>query len=103
MTVRQPSARTLARYGLTLADWRAFLRRQKGACGVCGSVPPSGILHIDHSHERGWKRMPPERRKQFVRGLACFRCNSVWLRRGATPELLRAAANYLEAYEREAR
>ncbi len=44
--------------------------------------------------------MPPERRKTFVRGLACYRCNAVWLRRGASPTLLLAASAYLAEYER---
>lgn len=65
---------------------------------MCGNVPPSGVLHIDHDHAPRWAKMPAERRKTFVRGLACHMCNRVWLRRGATPERLRAAAAYLEAY-----
>ena len=97
---RPPSARTLARYGLDEGGWRAILRRQKGGCGVCGRVPLSGRLHVDHEHVRGWGLMPPARRSEFVRGLACWGCNSIWLRRGASPERLRAAARYLERYER---
>lgn len=59
----------------------------------------SGILHVDHSHVRGWKKLPPEERRKYVRGLTCFVDNSVFLRRGATPERLRSAAAYLERYE----
>lgn len=44
--------------------------------------------------------MSAEQKKKYVRGLADYRCNAVWLRRGATPALLRAAAAYLERYER---
>ena len=97
---RQPTAATLRRYGLSVDEWRAMLVAQGNGCGVCGKVPASGTLHIDHSHQRGWKRMPPSERKQWVRGLCDFTCNSVWLRRGATPEKLRAAADYLERFER---
>lgn len=68
---------------------------------MCGKLPPSQILHIEHEHVRGWKRMPPEQRKMYVRGLACYACNSVLLRKGNTPEKLRNAAKYLEAYERK--
>lgn len=102
MIVREPSARTLAKYGLSLVDWKRILKRQGGGCGVCGGVPASGVLHIDHDHSiRGWRRKPPAERRKAVRGLACWHCNSVWLRRGATPERLRAAAKYMERYERK--
>ena len=97
--VRVPTRQTLQRYGLTAPEWRATLDRQGGTC-VCGNVPKSGTLHIDHEHRRGYKDLPPEERKGYVRGLLCWFCNSVLLRRGATPERLRAAANYLERYER---
>lgn len=96
--VRVPVRSTLRRYGLSLEEWRALLARQSGACGVCGKVPKSGTLHIDHEHVRGWAKMAPAQRRGYVRGLACWQCNSVWLRRGATPERLRNAANYLEQY-----
>lgn len=97
---REPVASTLRRYGLSLDEWRAILKRQRGACGVCGTVPESGTLHIDHDHVRGWAKKSPELRKIFVRGLLCWWDNGVLLRRGATPARLRAAAKYLEAYER---
>ena len=97
--VRVPSAQTLRRYGLTETDWRRHLRRQGGVCGVCGKVPPSGTLHIEHEHVRGFKDMPPEQKRRYVRGLACWWCNANLLRRGTTPAKLRAAADYLEAYE----
>lgn len=98
--VRIPTLRTLARYGLSMKDYERIMRRQKWACAVCGNVPPSGILHIDHEHIRGWKRMSPDQRKKFVRGVCCWFCNSVILRRGATPTKLRNAAKYLERYEK---
>lgn len=99
MTVaREPGATTLRRYGLTIAEWRAILKRQRGGCGVCGKVPPSGTLCIDHQHVRGWAKLLPESRKQYVRGLACFRCN-VAMRHGTTIEWLVAATKYLEKYE----
>ena len=97
---RMPTKPTLKKYGITEEDWRAILDRQGGGCGVCGLVPESGTLHIEHEHVRGWKKMPPENRKRFVRGLCCFTCNTRWVGRGATPQKLRAAAQYLEEYDR---
>ena len=98
-SVRIPTRPTLRRYGLTEGEWAEILGRQGGACGVCGKVPASNTLHIDHDHVRGFKKMKPDEKRRFVRGLACWMCNSVWLRRGATPERLRSAADYLERYE----
>jgi hypothetical protein len=97
---RVPTKNTLKKYGITEEEWRAILDRQGGGCGVCNTVPESGTLHIEHEHVRGWKKMPPEDRKRFVRGLCCFTCNTRWVGRGATPQKLRAAASYLEAYDR---
>lgn len=100
MTVaREPSPATPRRYGLTLEEWRAILERQGGVCGVCKKVPPSGTLCVDHQHVRGWKKLAPETRKRYVRGLACFRCN-VAMRHGTTVAWLEAALAYLAAYER---
>ncbi|MCG3771280.1 MAG: hypothetical protein JW384_02463 [Nitrosomonadaceae bacterium] len=96
--VRVPSKPTLNRYGLSLEEWRVISDRQGGTCGVCGTVPPSGTLHIDHEHVRGWRSMKPIARRKYVRGLLCWFCNSVLLRRGASPERLRSAANYLDVY-----
>lgn len=100
--VRVPQPATLRRYGLTEAEWKAELDAQGGVCAICGSVPPSGILHIDHDHVRGFKTMQPWQRKKFIRGLICWFDNSVMVRRGATPARLRAAAAYLEKYMGEA-
>ena len=96
--VRVPAPATLRRYGLTVDEWRAIRDAQGGTCGVCDKVPASGVLHIDHEHVRGWVKMKGPARRKYVRGLACWHCNSVWLRRGATPERLRRAAAYLESY-----
>ncbi len=97
--IQQPRLETLAKYGLTVGDWREILDRQGGVCGACKTLPPSHRLNIDHEHVKGWKTMPPEKRKQFVRGLLCYMCNHYRLARGATVFNLRGAADYLEAYE----
>jgi len=43
--------------------------------------------------------MPPEEKKKYVRGIACFICNYRLLTRGVTLERLRNAVRYLEEYE----
>lgn len=95
--VKPPTVKTLARYGLTLAEWRAILRRQKGVCAVCRKVP--AWVAVDHEHIKGWKRMPPSERKRFVRGLLCYFCNFRYVGKCLTAEKARAVAAYLEDYE----
>ena len=51
-------------FGLTEADYERLLGEQGGGCAICGRLPGSRNLHIDHDHDTG-----------EVRGLLCFRCN----------------------------
>ena len=95
----QPTRFTLRKYGLTPEDWQAILDRQGGASGACGRVPTSGKFNIDHEHAKKWKDMPPEKRKQYVRGLLCWTCNSFTLAKGATAAKLERAAQYLLFYQ----
>jgi hypothetical protein len=97
--IREPKKATLARYGLTLEEWRTMLEAQGGVCYVCEREPPSGRLCIDHFHVKGWKKMPPERRKLFVRGLLCWTDNHYLVGRGANVPKARRVLQYLEAFE----
>ncbi len=97
--VRVPQPATLRRYGLSLDEWREIMERQGWKCAICGNVPASRILHLDHQHVRGWAKKPPEERKMYLRGAICFPCNAI-LRVRVTVAWLRAAAKYLAAYER---
>lgn len=108
MAVRLPSKPTLQRYGITLDEWLGYLgvteqTVESALCAVCGRQPPSGRFVTDHEHVRGWKNMPPDERKRFVRGVVCTTCNHFILTRYGTPRKHRGAADYLEAYERRKR
>src|SRR6266511_1355254 len=94
-TINPPTKATLRRYGLSEDEWRALLDEQGGVCGVCGKVPTTGRLVIDHEHRPKWKAMAPEVRKTFVRGLTCWWDNATFLGRGATVARLQAAPDYL--------
>lgn len=96
--VREPKPATLRRYGLSLEDWLAILAAQGGACAVCEKVPTTGRLCVDHEHVRGWKKMPPEQRKQYVRGLLCFFCNHYYVGRAITVQKAANVLAYLQAY-----
>lgn len=79
---------TLSIYGLTVAEFEALFAAQGGVCAICNS-PPSAHhrLAVDHCHTRGG-----------LRGLLCASCNNGLGRFKDDPEILRAAAAYIEAH-----
>lgn len=73
-------------YGLTGPEAAAL--REKRVCDICGSTnsgTASGLFRIDHCHQTG-----------TVRGMLCHACNITLGMMKDSPELLRAAAQYLE-------
>ena len=75
-----------------------MLDRQGGVCAVCRRLPKSGKLVTDHEHVRGWRQMPPEQRRRYVRGILCNFCNYRRVGRGMSLEAARGVVAYLEAY-----
>jgi recombination endonuclease VII/HNH endonuclease len=80
-------------FGITLAQFQEMLVEQKGVCAICGQ-PETLIrrgkvqsLSVDHNHET-----------DAVRELLCTACNSMVGYSRERPELLRAAAAYLERH-----
>lgn len=51
-------------HGITLAQYEAILRKQKGVCAICRKPSQGRALNVDHCHKTG-----------TIRGLLCFRCN----------------------------
>lgn len=90
-----PSKTTLKKYGLSVEEWQAILDRQGGVCPICQKVPSTGRWVTDHFHVIGWKKMLPEQRKKYVRGVLCWVCNNRVLTRGITIQKLENAARYL--------
>jgi hypothetical protein len=99
MPLLTPKPGTLKKYGLSVKEWRAMADKQKHACYVCEQEPTKGRLCIDHEHAPKWKKMPPEKRKLYVRGLLCFRCNTSFVGRGITISRAENVARYLKEYE----
>ena len=93
-----PSKPTLRRYGLSLEEWQEMYDRQDGKCPIC--LKTMVRANVDHFHVKNWSKMPPEERKQYIRGLICFQDNYRLLGRGMTSERLYRAAQYLEEYEK---
>jgi hypothetical protein len=83
----------IRRYGITLEQYQEMLARQAGLCTLCGEPPdPDGIkassrLHVDHDHVTG-----------AVRELLCNRCNMGVGYFRDDPDLLHAAAEYIERH-----
>lgn len=77
----------LKQYGITPEDYDEMHAAQGGVCAIClGDCPTGRRLAVDHCHETG-----------SVRGLLCLKCNTGIGKFGDSPELLLAAADYLES------
>lgn len=72
------------RYGITAEESDAMLEAQGGLCGICRTAPAA---HVDHDHDTG-----------EVRELLCFNCNGGLGQFKDDPEVLRAAADYVERH-----
>ena len=81
----------LRRYGLDEYDYEAMLKRQGGACAICGTADPgAGREHfsVDHDHRTG-----------RVRGLLCNSCNKGLGSLGDTADAVARALAYLRRAE----
>lgn len=75
------------KFGITLEEYEELFDTQGGVCFICGQPCSSGrSLAVDHDHSTG-----------KVRGLLCGACNTGIGKLQDDPELLRKAAEYLEA------
>lgn len=93
-----PSTKTLDKYGLSYGLWYHIAFLQGDVCGVCGKLPKSGRLNVDHEHVKNYAKLPPEQKRKHVRGLLCFRCNKFFAMRGMTEKIACRLVKYLVAY-----
>jgi hypothetical protein len=70
------------RYGITAAEADHLLELQGGLCAICKVAPAN---HVDHDHATG-----------AVRALLCFNCNGGLGQFKDDPQLLHAAAYYVQ-------
>lgn len=73
----------LKTYGITLEEYEQLVETQNRMCAICFSVPDK--LHVDHNHQT-----------MEIRALLCGNCNRGIGMFKERPELLRAAAEFLE-------
>jgi hypothetical protein len=71
---KQKDQRLRKTYGITLDEFNQKLAEQGNGCAVCGRK--DGRLCQDHIHVKGFKQMKPEEKRKYLRGIACFMCNT---------------------------
>lgn len=88
-----PGKATCAKYGLTQEEWLRILADQGWVCAICenGNVR----WNTDHEHVPGWRRMSDARRRLYVRGVLCWRCNRHLLPADMTLERAKNVVRYL--------
>ena len=97
--IKEPSSATLKKYGLGVDEWRDIVVRQNYCCPIC-LRPLEKTTNIEHSHAKNWKKLPPDQRKSYVRGVTCWWCNKSFLSKGMTIEKAKNIVKYLEDYEK---
>ena len=97
--VEQMTPQTLKKYGMTWDEYMAFVSFQRMACPLCKKDLGEHVV-VDHEHVPKWKKMKPEQRKKYVRGLVHRYCNKFLLGRAVTLEKACNVADYLLAYEK---
>ena len=82
-------AQRMKKYQISLQEVSQLLTNQNGRCAICGFSSmenPNLFPLVDHCHATG-----------KVRGLLCLNCNQALGKFKDNPEVLRAAADYLES------
>jgi hypothetical protein len=94
---KRVEAMRLRRTGLTPEAFQQMLDAQGGRCRICGDEDPggNGSFCVDHDHR--FESSDPIGH----RGLLCVNCNHGLGKFFDSPEILRAAAKYLDAWDRE--
>lgn len=75
------------RFGINIEQYQEMLEAQGGGCAICGGKDENYSLAVDHCHATG-----------RIRGLLHSKCNQGIGLFGDSPDLLRAAAAYLERH-----
>ena len=102
MEIKTPKQATLDKYGLSLEGWKEIWKRQGKKCPICGKEPKTGTgceFNVDHEHIKSWKKMPPEERRLYVRGIVCYMCNRYYMAKGMTNKKAMGIVNYLNDYD----
>ena len=94
-----PKPVTLKKYGLNEDQWLEIYRKQGEVCYICQKLPKSARLNVDHFHCKGYKKLPADEKRRWIRGLLCYWCNKCLVGRGITIEKSKRVTQYLEEFE----
>jgi hypothetical protein len=82
------ASRIRREYGLHPSGYNQMLVEQNKACAICKKpVEPNKKLNVDHCHK-----------SQKVRGLLCFKCNTILGLANDDPSILTNAISYLNKH-----
>jgi hypothetical protein len=73
------------KYGITIEQYEAMVKEQKGVCYICKSENPNRKLSVDHCHKTG-----------KIRKLLCDKCNMTLGLINDSQELLKQFIFYLK-------
>jgi hypothetical protein len=78
---------TIKRHGVTPEQYGEMFNKQEGKCAICGKHQDKlkSSLHVDHNHETN-----------KIRGLLCYKCNSVLGYADDDIQILLQAIEYLK-------
>lgn len=79
-----------SKYGLSWDEYQRMLAQQEHRCAICRDEFPEGWICVDHCHS-----------SDRVRDLLCPGCNTALGLVKERPDILRAAAAYLERHEQQ--
>jgi Recombination endonuclease VII len=75
---KEKNKRLYKMYGITIEQWEDKFKEQGKICACCKTLPGTGRLNVDHIHIKGFKKMSPEEKVKYIRGLCCFMCNTAF-------------------------
>ena len=92
-------------FGITIAEYDRMLEDQNYKCKLCkaDSCVTGRRFAVDHIHDMKWRDGElvdvNKGNRDAIRGLLCSACNTALGKFHDSPELLRAAAHYIEGNE----
>lgn len=95
--IQAPLSRTLKIYGIDELIWLRLIASQDWKCAVCNKS--KATWNTDHEHVPGWKKLPPEERARYVRGILCWHCNRHVVNSNLSAADGHRLAAYLDRYE----
>jgi hypothetical protein len=76
----------MRQYGISFEQYTRMVREQHCLCAICGK---NKKLVVDHNHTTG-----------AIRGLLCSTCNAGIGMMKESPDILRAAIDYIERFKK---